>query len=131
MPWLSILSFLITFLLQKKNKKSTAAALLTAGAVGVGTYYLADPSNPDNLLGFGVSSEDVVNPDVPPQVSDSSDTAGNAGSSIYDSAGNLISGLGPTGVAALTGLAGGALLGGSSLWKWIAIGLGVYVVLKG
>lgn len=53
MPWLSIISFIVTFLLSKSQGASTGKAAMLATAAGLATYYVADPANPDNLLGFG------------------------------------------------------------------------------
>lgn len=53
MPWISLLVFLATFLISKKKGAATGTAALAATAAGVGTYMLADPSNPNNVLGVG------------------------------------------------------------------------------
>lgn len=53
MPWLSIIMFIISFLSAKSQGASTGKAAAIGAAAGLATYYLADPANPDNLLGFG------------------------------------------------------------------------------
>lgn len=53
MPWSSIIMFIISFLSAKSQGASTGKAAAIGAAAGLATYYLADPANPDNLLGFG------------------------------------------------------------------------------
>lgn len=53
MPWTSIIVFVLSFLFAKSKGASTAEAAAIGAVAGLGTYYLADPANPDNLLGFG------------------------------------------------------------------------------
>lgn len=53
MPWTSIIMFIISFLAAKSKGASTGEAAAIGAAAGLATYYLADPANPDNLLGFG------------------------------------------------------------------------------
>jgi len=61
MPWITIIVWVLTYLLssQKEGVSKGKAALLATGAA-VGTYVLADPANPDNLLGIGQTSGDAV-----------------------------------------------------------------------
>lgn len=79
MPWVSIISFIITFLLSKSKGASTGEAAALAAGVGLATYYIADPANPDNLLGFGGDAKDVPgNPNDDSKVSAPSNGGGTA-----------------------------------------------------
>lgn len=60
MPWGSIIMFVISFLFAKSKGASTAEAAAIGAVAGLGTYYLADPANPDNLLGFGQPEKTLV-----------------------------------------------------------------------
>lgn len=59
MPWSSIIMFVLSFLFAKSKGASTAEAAAIGAVAGLGTYYLADPANPDNLLGFGQAEKSV------------------------------------------------------------------------
>lgn len=58
MPWISIIAFLVSFLLSKSQGASLGKAAAIGAAAGFATYYVADPSNPDNLLGIGAPAKD-------------------------------------------------------------------------
>lgn len=82
MPWLTIIVWLVTFLLasQKEGTSKGKAALLATGAA-VGTYVLADPSNPNNLLGIGQTNGEAKTADTAgsPTQSGATPTLGTAG----------------------------------------------------
>lgn len=128
MPWLSIFSFFLTFLMSKASGKSTGAALLTGAAVGAATYVVADPANKDNLLGFGQPSAEAL-----PTTAGEGDTQTTPGtkmvvgasSGLLDSAGNLVKAVAPYAVGAV---AGASLA--NSPWLWLAIGIGAYAILN-
>lgn len=131
-PWLSIFAFLLTYFTQKKKGKSNAAALLTGAAVGAGTYYLADPSNPNNLLGFGVGSSGAPTPDTDQTVPGGATTAsaiGSTVSSVVDSAGKVLSSWGPAGTAGVIGVAANASSIGKYL-PWLLVAFGAYIITK-
>lgn len=136
MPWVSIISAIITFFLSKSSGKSTAAAALTAGAVGLGTYYLADPSNPDNLFKIGVDSSKTAPAGAEgAQIVVPSSTVGSTLSSAYgqtvDAAGKVLTSWGPTGTAAVIGTT--ALATNSDLTKyvpWILGAAALWILFK-
>jgi hypothetical protein len=57
MPWISIITFLVSFLLQapKTSSDKAKAAMVSAGAA-LGAYALFDPSNPNNYFGVGTGA---------------------------------------------------------------------------
>lgn len=124
MPWLSIIVWLVTFLLssQKEGVSKGKAALLATGAA-LGTYYLADPSNPDNLLSIGQTAGDAV-------------TDANAGSVTNSGAAGALGTVGsvltsPTlpAVIMATGAAAGTGIFGEKWLPW-AVGIGALILLS-
>lgn len=139
MPWLSIFSFLLTFFLSKKSGKSTASSLLTGAAVGLGTYYLVDPSNADNLFKIGVNSEVTATPaattvspvGVVGTATHGLGSAADLAGKTVDATGKVLTSWGPTGTAAVVGTT--ALATNDSLSKyipWILLGVGALVIFK-
>lgn len=131
LPWASIITALLSFLLSKASGASTKAALLTGAAVGVGTWFLADPSNPDNLLGVGQSAESEELPEEQPAGSSTTDglAAGaiaGVASQVVDSTGKVLTSWGPLGTAAVLG----GVTGNSKLLLVGALGLLAVLLLK-
>lgn len=136
MPWTSILSFIITFLYQKSRGKSTAAAALTGAAVGLGTYYLADPANPNNLFKIGVDPKSTstgsgtVNTAGTTAASGSSGVADVIGKTVTTT-GAVLQSWGSTGTAAVIGTT--ALAKSPSFEKylpWILGGVALLILRK-
>lgn len=133
MPWASIISFLVTFLFQKKKGKSTSSALLAGAAVGAATYLLADPSNPDNLFRIGVDSTGTAAAGASTvQSAGAVTTSGTSGitdvlGKTVTTAGSVLSSWGGTGTAAVIGTT--ALATNSSLSKYLPWVLGVGAIL--
>lgn len=138
MPWLSIFAWIVSFFLSKKKTKDTASAALIATGVAAGTYYLADPSNPDNLFKIGVDTTKTASSDAP-QVVTPSTTTSNTGvgntlgsliGSTVDATGKVLTSWGPTGTAAVIGTAGAVASDSwDKWWPWIAAA-GVLILLK-
>lgn len=136
MPWLSIISFLLTFLLSKSQGASTGKAAALGAAAGLATYYVADPSNPDNLLGIGQEAKatpgdaDVDDGGAAPT------NGGGAASAIggvvktgLSEAGGVLKSWGPTGTLAVA--AGATALGSiDKKWLWIGAGVLAFLLLK-
>lgn len=125
MPWLSIFMFLISFYLSKKSGKSNAASALIGAAAGFGTYYLADPSNPDNLFQIGVDTSRVADATAPigTAVTPGTGSIGDVFGKTIDATGKVLTSWGPTGTALVVGTTAAAT--SSSLSKylpWILIG---------
>lgn len=135
MPWLSIIMFLLSFVLSKKSGRSTSASLLAGLAVGGATYALADPTNPDNLFKIGVDSAATTPGTTPPVIpvptgSASGSSLGSAIGGAVTATGNVLSNLGP-GTAAVLGGATGLVLGGSkNTLVLIALAVGAFLLLK-
>lgn len=136
LPWTSIIAAIFSFLLSKSSGKSTGTSAAIAGAVGLGTYFLADPSNVDNL--FGVGQPDTSEKATAPVISqDSSKSASGStnwadlGSKVVTTTGETLQSWGPTGTAAVIGTT--ALASSDSLTKYLPWGLGLaaaYIILK-
>lgn len=149
MPWLSLGIWLLTFLFSKSKGASTAQAAGIATLAGGATYLLADPSNPDNLLGLGQSTGTVgAQKNIPGNtdegstvtqgMSDRTSTAGSDASKLLNTAitttGSTLSSWGGAGTAAVIGTATVAnSVDKSTVRKylpWILGGLGLFLLLK-
>lgn len=129
MPWSSIIMFVISFFLAKSKGASTGEAAAIAAAAGLATYYVADPSNPDNLLGFGSAAKTVPG-------ATSNDTGGaavaNGGGMAATLGGVVRTGLSEVGSTArswgpagtLGVVAGTTALASSSTSKWVPWAIG-------
>lgn len=140
MPWLTIISFILSFIMQKKAGKSTGAAALGAAGIAAATYFLADPSNPDNLFKIGVDSTKTASATAG-TVGESTNLAaaattvagqgtgwsGTVGKTV-DTVGGVLKDWGPTGTALVVGTAGAAASGD---WvKWGLIAAAAYLIIK-
>lgn len=138
MPWLSLLSFILTFLYQKSKGKSTGAALVSAGLVGLTTYALADPANPSNLFKIGVDSGGAATTDAAKVTTVGEIGSAPPSSSVTDllgktvtTTGDVLKSWGGAGTAAVVGTT--ALATSSSLEKyfpWVLGGIVLFAVLK-
>lgn len=132
MPWMSIITWLLTFLLSKSKGLSTAESAMLATGAGLATYYLVDPANKDNVLGVSFGGDkDVpgsVNESVPGNVQDTS-SLGSFGKTVISETGSTLRSWGPTGTLGV--VAGTAAVGSvkSEWWPWI-IGGAVLILLK-
>lgn len=137
MPWSSIISFILTFLLSKSQGASTTKAAMLGAAAGLATYYVADPANPDNLLGFGQTEKDVAgsvdsdNGDAAPAGGGGlATTIGGVAKTGISEVGSTLRSWGPTGTLGVA--AGVTALSSDSFGKylpWIAIGLAVALLI--
>lgn len=116
MPWLSIILAILSFVMMKKKGVSDSAALLTAAAVGVGSYYTIDPAGPTDLFEMGATttstggSPDALNPaDTASTSSSFLNTAGQVAGTTVTTTGEVLKSWGPAGTALVattaTGLA--------------------------
>lgn len=143
MPWASIIMFVLSFVLSKKSGRSNAEAALIGTAAGAATYFLADPSNPDNLFQIGVSDDPnatgAADSSYPPSthepiVADSVKTSegfSNVAGKLVDATGKTLQSWGPTGTAAVIGTT--AIATSDKMEKyvpWILGGLGVLLLMK-
>lgn len=128
MPWLSIISFLITFFFSKSKGASTAEAAALGAVAGLGAYYLADPANPDNLLGIG--SDAKTTPGSTTASSNAIGTIGDVAKTGISTVGSTLQSWGPTGTL---GVVAGttALSSVSKNWlPWIGGGLVLLLLLR-
>lgn len=135
-PWLSIFSFIVSFFLTKKKTKSTAAALGVGAAVGLGTYYLADPSNPDNLFKIGVDSTRTAQDGADTikagsQTNSTTSTIGDIAGKTIDTTGKVLTSWGATGTAAVIGTAAVASSSKTrSYLPWIVGGIALILLTR-
>lgn len=134
--WAALILALLSFFTSKKSGASDSKALLTAGLVGAGTYYVANETEwgQENLDWF---SDDKQKPSVTTTVpvTNSSgqpvkDSNGNIVYKVVDSAGKVLESWGGTGTAAVIGA--GAVAADDSLRKylpWVLIGA-AFLILK-
>lgn len=136
MPWSSIISFLITFLLAKSKGASTGKAAALGAAVGLGTYYLADPANPDNLLGIGSTAKTTpgdVNSDTgasaPSNGGGAASEIGGVVKTGISEAGSVLKSWGPKGTLAVAAGTTALASANKNTWMWVAIGVGVLILI--
>lgn len=139
MPWASIISFLLTFFLSKSQGASNGKAAALGAAVGLGTYYLADPANPDNLLGIGVTAKKTPGSTLVDKGGTVPDNGGGNGAggvikTGISEAGSVLRSWGPVGtlgVVAGTSAISSANSSSAPSWlKWALIGGVAYLLLK-
>lgn len=118
MPWVSIIVWLVTFLLSKSSGASNGSAALAATGAGLATYYLADPSNKDNVLGIG--AEDKTTPGSTSETRAANvDTSGltSIGKTVVSETGSVLKSWGPTGTLGV--IAGTAAVTSTNWDKWL------------
>lgn len=136
MPWMSIIVWLVSFILQKSAGVSTGKAALVSTALGAATYYVADPANSDNVLGIRIGDA-KVSPGDPAETSVATPAAGVAAASAPSTI-STGSGLmkwiseNPLTTAAVAAGTGAAVASSSdNNWLlWGGIGLGVLLLLR-
>lgn len=119
MPWLSIIVWLVSYFLQTKNGVSAGKAALTSTALGLGTYYLADPANTKNILGFSWGDTKPTAGNVSGATAAVTRAAGaTTGSSIVSEVGSTLRSWGPTGTMGVIATTTGAATDN----KWLLYG---------
>lgn len=131
MPWLSIIMFLISFLASKSSGASTGKAAAIGAAAGLATYYVADPANPDNLLGIGLG-ESKATPGDPTADSGQAPPSGLLNTALSET-GSTLRSWGPAGTLGVVG--GATVLAGSSDFiekygMWLLIGGGFLLLTR-
>lgn len=115
-PWVSIIIAILGFFGSKKKGASSTTAALVGAAAGVGSYFLFDPSNPDNMFGVG----DAVATTAADKPSGGIPTGNNTATT------------GTNVAAGLTGLASQTIdTGGKVLTSWGATGTAGVIATKG
>lgn len=118
MPWLSIIVWLMSYFISTKNGMSSGKAALLATAAGVGTYYLADPSNQGNVLGLSFGDTKATPGDVSGATRPATTAVGSIGSTAVSEVGATLRSWGPLGTTGVVATATGAL----SDNKWLLYG---------
>lgn len=118
MPWLSIATWLLTFLISKSSGASNGKAALLATGAGLASYYLIDPANNDNLMGVSFGGAKATPGDVnmtKPGTATVGDLA-SIGKTVVSETGETLRGWGPTGTLAV--VAGTTAIKSDSAKKW-------------
>lgn len=141
-PWVAIIMAILSFVGAKKSGATNAQAAAIGAGVGIGSYYLFDPSNKDNLFGVG-DAADAVNKDKDPKTLDTSNggaaTTGagfgqglkDLASQTIDTTGKTLQSWGPAGTAGV--VATGAAVSSDDSKKWLmygALALGALFLIK-
>lgn len=133
MPWMSIIVWLVSFLLSKASGASNGKAALLATGAGLATYYLADPSNTDNVLGLSFGEDKAIpgDPSATSGAGAATSALGSFGKTAVSEAGSVLKSWGPTGtlgvVAGTTALASDD----RSEWlPWIAGGAALFLLTR-
>lgn len=123
MPWLSIILALLSFFAAKANGASDTKALLTAGLVGAGSYYVTHETdwgkaNLGDLDGLGTTTTTVG-------------ADGQTTTSIINGTRDVLKSWGPTGTAGViaTGAAASGGVFSSSNLPLLLLGAGVLLVI--
>lgn len=118
MPWVTIILWVVSYFLSKKKGNSTAESAAIATGVAAATYYVAEPTNPNNLLGIGAADPGTLGSAKTVPGSPAESTAATA--SQVASAVNSTAGLaGAASSPSIAGLAGTAIqTAGSTLSSW-------------
>jgi hypothetical protein len=134
MPWITIIAFVVSFLMSKKKGANNAEAALIGTAVAGAAYYTVEPTNETAIWGdtsrslFGM---DPVSADTLPttgvQTADGSEwgsSLASFGNTVIGEAGSTLRSWGPTGTVGV--IAGTAAVTGSGVFKnispWLLIG---------
>lgn len=134
MPWVSIIIWIISFLLSKSSGASNGKAALTATAAGVASYYTVDPANKDNVLGVTYGDKiDTGSASTTDGTNADSSGLASVGKTAVSEAGSTLRSWGPTGtVGAVAGIAAASSLSSTlgKWWPWIAGGVAIYFLTK-
>lgn len=142
MPWLTIIAAVLTFFSSKKSGASGTKALLTAGLVGAGAYYVthntdwgsANLGSLDGVPAASAGSSVITTPSGTPVLSSAGAplVSGNAVTGSGFNIADVLKSWGATGTATVLGVgaaASGGLLSSSSL-PWLIGGLALLLLAK-
>jgi hypothetical protein len=148
MPWLTIIIWIISYLISYSKTKDAGKSALIATGAGALAYYTIEPTNEDAIWGdvtrdvFGMDEEDklpAVDPTTVPTsgqrtspVIRAPSNAWDFGGKVVDAAAGTAQSWGPLGTLGV--VAGTTALTSSSAtknwWVWALVGLGIYAVAK-
>lgn len=143
MPWLTIIMALLSFFASKKSGASNTKALLTAGLVGAGTYYVshetdwgkANLGSLDGVASPATGSLAVLDADGKPVVGatgvplTAQDTSKGVGSNVADVLKSW-GGVGTAAVVGTTAAAGGGFFSSKNMPYIIGAGILLALVFK-
>lgn len=132
MPWMSIIVWLVTFLLQKSAGASNGAAALAATGAGLATYYLVDPANQDNVFGlkFGDSKATPGSPTITNGTNASTEGLTSIGKTLVSEAGSTLRDWGPTGTVGVIAGTAAASSVKSEWWPWLIGGAALLLLTR-
>lgn len=134
MPWLSIVAWLVTYLLSSSQGNSAGKSALLATGAAVGTYLLADPANENNFLGIGqgtpTSDDAAGNPSSSGTSSGGAANWATLGTSAIKTAGDVVTSPYTAGTIAATGAATGSGVFKSENLPWLLGALGLILLIK-
>lgn len=132
MPWVSIIMWVLSFVISKSSGASNAKAAMIATGAGLATYYLADPANADNVLGIGTG--DKASTGAPTETATNASTSApkpSWGSTIVSEVGGTLRSWGPTGtLGVVAGTTALTSTGSSKFWLYAALAAGVLLIIK-
>lgn len=127
MPWMSIIVWLVSFLLSKSKGASTAKAAGIASLAGLATYYLVDPANPDAMFDIGLGSKTT-----PGDPNDDNGTSAN--NSLFGRAisevGSTLRSWGPTGTLGVIAGTTALTTDFKKYLPWVLGGLGLILIMR-
>lgn len=135
MPWLSIITWLVTFLASYSKTKNAGKSALLATGVAAAAYYTLEPTNPTSIWGdttrklFGMTSTTGVEPVDPATVSVSGQGstvtpkpaagAPSFGTVALQSGADVLKSWGPLGTMGVVTATGAVTSSSSTKWLWI------------
>lgn len=145
MPWITIIIWVVSFILAKKNDRSTGEAALVATGAAAAAYYTVEPTNEDAI--WGDVTRDVFDMEVPDAdalpngtsvnpvgdnttVSTTDNGTPGAIATVAETCGSVLESWGPAGTSGVIATTAGASSGiFSSKIIWIAIAIGAFMIL--
>lgn len=130
MPWVSIITWLLSFLLSKSSGASTGKAAALATGAALATYYVADPANPDNLLGISFGDSKEVPGDPNGDTGATKGTGDPVWGKIISETGSTLRSWGPTGTLGVIAGTTAVTSDDKSWLPWLIGGVALLLLLK-
>lgn len=128
--WLTIIIWILSFLLTKKKTGSNATAALAATGIAGATYFATDAGNPTSWV--NTVGQTTPTADATESTADSTSTIGSLGTQLIKTTGETVQKLGPAGTAGL--IAGVGAATGKGIFKdvpaWVWLAGGAFLLLK-
>lgn len=146
MPWVTIIVWLLSYLMSYSQTKDAGKSALIATGAAAAAYYTVEPTNPDaiwgdtsrDLLGYNESTQ--VKPVDPTTVPTTGQVTAptsrppsnmwDFGAKVVDKTGDVVTSWGPAGtVGVVAGVTAATSLSGKS-WGWLILGGLAFVLLS-